>query len=294
MYKSETVKSRLALIGAMCIFGTIGIVRKYIPLPSSIIALARALIGMLFLVLVACISRRKPDLKAIRKHFVPLLLSGFLLGFNWILLFEAYNYTTVATATLCYYMAPMLVILVSPLLFKERLSGIKLLCVLAAFIGVILVSGVLQTGFSGMAEIKGILFGLAAAVFYACVVLLNKRLSSLTAYDKTIMQLGLAGLILIPYCLVTEDISALAIDGSGIVLLIVAGIVHTGIAYALYFGSMKQLKAQTVALYSYIDPVLAILLSALLLKETMTVASGIGAVLILSAAFISDRVNTAS
>lgn len=291
MRSSETFKSRLAFIGSMCIFGTIGIVRKYIPLPSSVIALARAWFGLASLVVILVLRRRKPDLTTIRNYFPPLLLSGLFLGFNWILLFEAYNHTTVATATLCYYMAPLLVILVSPVLFRERLSGVKLLCILAAFIGIVLVSGVLQTAFTGIAEVKGILLGLAAAVFYACVILLNKRLVDLSAYDKTIMQLGLAGVVLVPYCLLAEDWSVITINGTGITLLLVAGILHTGIAYTLYFGSMKQLKAQTVALYSYIDPILAILLSALLLNEPLSVTSAIGAVLILGAAFISDRAN---
>ena len=139
MGKETTAQGRFALIASMAIFGTIGLIRKYIALPSGMIALCRAWIGALFLVLLLLLRRQKPDFAALRKNALLLLLSGAALGFNWIALFEAYNHTSVATATLCYYMAPMLVISASPLLFQERLGIRKLLCVFAALIGIILV-----------------------------------------------------------------------------------------------------------------------------------------------------------
>jgi len=173
--KTENQKSsRLSLIFAMIIFGTIGLLRKYIDLPSSIIALARAVIGTGFLLALLLIQKQRPDLGAIRKNLPALLLSGAVLGFNWILLFEAYLYTTVAAATLCYYMAPTLVILASAVLFREKLTWKRLLCVLVALAGIVLVSGILDTGFGGTAELKGIALGLGAAALYAAVVLLNK------------------------------------------------------------------------------------------------------------------------
>lgn len=281
-------KSRLSLIAAMVIFGTIGIVRRYIDLPSSFIALARAVIGTAFLLAVAAVRRERMDLSAIRKSWLPLVLSGAFLGFNWVFLFESYRYTSVATATLCYYMAPILVILASPLL-KEKLTARKLLCVPVAIAGMVLVSGLPETGFQGVSELKGILFGLAAAVFYAGVMLLNKKIAVPSAYDRTILQLGVAALVLLPYVALTEDMAAVTFSPASVSALIVAGILHTGIAYALYFGSMKQLPAQTVALYSYIDPILAIALSAWLLGEPLTAGGVLGALLILGAVFFSER-----
>lgn len=282
-------KGRLALIGSMCIFGTIGILRKYIDLPSSVIALVRGAVGVVFLLCLVGLTGKKMDRRAIRGNLWILILSGVFIGFNWILLFEAYCYTSVATATLSYYMAPVLVVLASPLVLKEKLSGKKILCVAVALAGMVLVSGVLQTGFSGLSELKGVALGLGAAVLYASVVLLNKKLGNISAYDKTIVQLAAAAIVLLPYTLLTEDFSALSIDALGLVLLLVAGVVHTGAAYALYFGSMKDLPAQTVALYSYIDPILAVVLSAVLLREPMTVGGAVGAVMILGAAFFSER-----
>ncbi len=290
MQKQTSLSGRLGLITAMVIFGTIGLVRRYLPLPSGVIALARAVIGGSFLILWQLLRRQKSDWATIRRHIVMLLLSGCLLGFNWILLFEAYNYTSVAAATLCYYMAPMIVILLSPLLFREKLTGLRLGCVAAALVGVVLVSGILEGGQTG--DFRGILLGLAAAVFYAVVVMMNKTLSAVPAYDKTIMQLLFAAMILIPYCLFTGEFQGLTLTLPGWGLLLTAGIIHTGIAYTLYFGSMVHLKAQTIALYSYLDPILAIILSALVLKEPMSAYSMIGAALILAAAFVSDR-NTA-
>lgn len=286
---NEQRMSRWMLIVSMCIFGTIGIVRKYIPYPSSFVALIRGIIGTVFLLAVVAFSQKKLDSAAIRRNALLLLLSGAAIGFNWIFLFEAYNYTSVATATLCYYLAPILVILASPIVLKEKLTGKKAICAAVALFGMVLVSGVTETGFGGIFELKGVLFGIAAAVLYASVILMNKKIQAIGAYDKTISQLGMASIVLLPYVLLTEDLSTYSFTALPLVLLGVAGVVHTGIAYWLYFGSMGNLKAQTVALYSYMDPILAIVLSMLVLKEPMTLSAGIGAVMILGAAFVSEQ-----
>lgn len=286
---STVIKSRNKLIVSMCIFGTIGILRRHIPLSSSLVALVRGVIGALFLLLVILFSRKSLDRDAIRKNFPLLSLSGIAIGFNWILLFESYNYTSVATATLCYYLAPILVILASPFVLKEKLTVKKMLCTITALGGMVLVSGVSGTGFSGIAELKGILFGIGAAILYACVILMNKKMPNVPAYDKTILQLSIASIALLPYVMLTENLSAVTFTPLSIVLLLVTGIVHTGIAYWMYFGSMGDLPSHTVALLSYIDPILAIVLSVVLLREPMDLASGIGAVMILTAAYFSEK-----
>ena len=277
------------LITSMCIFGTIGILRRYIPLSSSLVALVRGVIGSVFLLFVCLLTRRTLDKTAMKKNLFLLALSGAGIGFNWILLFEAYNYTSVATATLCYYLAPILVILASPVILKETLTRKKILCTIVALIGMVLVSGVMDAGFSGMAELKGILFGLGAAFLYASVILMNKKMPGVPSYDKTIFQLSLASVALLPYVLLTENWGSVTLTSLALILLLVAGILHTGIAYWLYFGSMDHLPSHTVALLSYIDPILAIFLSVLLLREPMTLSAGIGAVMILGAAYISEK-----
>lgn len=280
--------SKVQLITSMLIFGSIGIFVKYIPLPSSAIAFARGLTGMLFLLLVVLCSKSRLSFESIKKNLFVLIFSGAAIGFNWILLFEAYNYTTVATATLSYYIAPFFVIIVSPFLLKEKLSVKKFICLLTALIGMVFVSGMVQNGIPRIEEIKGILLGLGAAVLYATVIILNQKLKDITAYEKTIMQLGVSAVVVLPYIIATEDISMSAFDAKTVIMLIVVGIIHTGVAYALYFNSMKDLKAQTVAIFSYIDPAVAILLSAFLLKESMDIFGIIGAVLILGSALISE------
>ena len=272
---------------SMVIFGTIGIFRRYIPLPSSLVAMTRGLTGMLFLLLVMVLRKCGMNRTAVRRKLGLLCLSGAAIGVNWILLFEAYNYTSVATATLCYYLAPMFVILASPLVVGERLTAKKLICVLTALLGMVFVSGVLESG-GGSSDLKGVLLGLGAAVLYASVVLMNKQLGDVPAYDRTIVQLGSSAAVLLPYVLLTEELGALTFTPGTIGLLLVVGIVHTGIAYALYFGSLMQLKAQTAAILSYIDPVVAVLLSALVLREHMSLLSGLGAVLVLGAAVVSE------
>lgn len=287
--KPEERKSLALLVCAMCIFGTIGILRRYIPLPSSLIALVRGGIGSLFLLIAALVRGQKPDMAGIRRNFCLLLFSGAAIGFNWIFLFEAYCYTTVATATLCYYLAPVLVILLSPLVLKETLTKRGILCALVALVGMIPVSGILEAGFTGLAELKGVLYGLAAAALYASVILMNKKMSGIGATDKTLCQLFFASLVLAPYVLLTEDMGQISVTPLSLGLLLTAGILHTGIAYRMYFGAMGTLKAQTAALFSYIDPILAILLSALVLREPMGIPAMIGSVMILGAAIASER-----
>ncbi len=282
----KTNRAFWRLTASMVIFGTIGILRRYLDLPSSVIALARAVIGTVFLLLLpSC----KIDFKAIKAQLPLLTLSGAFLGFNWIFLFESYRYTTVTTATLCYYMAPSLVVIASHFLFGEKLNAKKAACVLIAFFGMVLVSGVVGSGMPSSEEGKGILFGLGAAVLYASVVLLNKRIDLPSPMSKTVLQLGLAALVLLPYTFATEPLSPAMFRLSDIALLAVAGMLHTGIAYALYFGSIRALPAQTVALLSYVDPIVAIFLSALILGEPLGMAEILGSCMILGAAVAAER-----
>lgn len=284
----NTNKEKLKLITAMVLFGTIGIFVKHIDLPSSVIAFARAFIGMLFLLAVIACKRMKISKEAIRKNLVPLLFSGVFLGMNWIGLFEAYRYTSVATATLCYYLAPIIVILVAPILFKEKLTLRKGICAVVALVGMVFVSGVIQDGIPAAGEMKGILYGLGAAVLYAIIMLLNKKIQNISAYDKTVVQLGISTIILLPYCLLTEDISTFEISPMVIGLLLLVGILHTGVTYYLYFGAIGTLNAQTAAIISYLDPVVAVLISIFILREGMDLFGIVGAVLILGAALFSE------
>ncbi len=282
--------AKLRYVTSMLIFGTIGIFVKYIPYPSSVIALIRGLIGVLFLLTAMFVIRHKLSRKAIKRNGLLLFLSGAAIGVNWICLFEAYHYTTVSVATLCYYMAPIFIILLSPIVLKERMTWIKMSCVLLALIGIGLVSG-LSEGLSLYSDGKGVLFGISAAILYCSVVLMNKFIKEIAPIEATAVQLGVAALVILPYTLLTQDITVLHFTWKICTLLLFVGIINTGLAYLLYFTSIPQLNAQTVAIYSYVDPILAILLSALILHEHITGYQLLGAVLILGAALISDLSN---
>lgn len=283
---SQDGKTKLSLLSAMLIFGTIGLFVRYIPLPSSLIALSRGCIGTLFILLFLAVKRMPVSWPAVRQNIIYLILCGIFIGFNWIFLFEAYRYTSVAIATLCYYMAPIIVILASPIVLHERLTLRKACCVVCALIGMILVSGVGQQ--TETADFTGLFFGLGAAVLYASIIILNKKLSPIAAYDKTLMQLGIASLVLLPYVLATEDVASVVLPPLGLVLLLILGIIHTGFAYTLYFGSLFFLRGQTIALFSYLDPIFAIFLSAVVLHEPLTGPGLLGAVLVLGSTCFSE------
>lgn len=285
---NNTVSSKFQLIASMFTFGTIGLFVEYIPLPSGSIAFVRGTVGALCLLIFAFCSKTEISLKAIKANLLLLLLSGSAIGFNWIFLFEAYRHTTIATATLCYYMAPVFVMLASPLVIKEKLTAKKLVCVVGALIGMVFVSGVIGDEIPEVGELLGIVFGLVAAALYAAVILLNKKLGEISAHNRTVVQLAFAAAVVLPYTLLAEEISSFAFTPICIVLLLCVGVVHTGVAYLLYFGSMKGLSAGTVAILSYIDPVVAIILSSVILKQPMGISSVIGAALILASALISE------
>ena len=278
--------NKLKLSLSMLIFGTIGIFVKYISLTSSTIAMARGFMGAAFLLFVMLISGKKPSAPAIKKNALPLIISGAAIGINWIFLFEAYNYTSVAVATLCYYMEPVLLIVLTPFVLKQKLSTKKILCVPVALIGMVLVSGVL----SGEQEVSltGVALGLAAAVLYTSVVLTNRFLKDISAYDSTLIQLFVAAVVITPYNLIVGMQPTGNIDIKAIIMLVVVGFLHTGLTYYLYFSSMNNLPSETVAIYSYIDPAFAILLSVFFLHEPMTVTGVVGAVLILGACLASE------
>ena len=281
----KKISPRMQIVLSMLIFGTIGIFRRWIPFPSSVVALARALIGLVFLLLVRAVRRDPVDREAVKKNLWRLLIPGAMLGVNWICLFEAYNYTSVAAATMCYYMAPVFIILLSLPIFGERITLRKGVCAAIAVFGMVLVSDVMTSGLHGA---KGLVFGLIAAALYASIVIFNRSLQDISGEDRTIVQFAVSVLVMLPYVLLTEDVTALPLTPSALLLLLIVGVVHTGIAYVLYFGSVADVSAQTAALLSYIDPVVAVLLSLLLLKEPMSVPGIIGAVLVIGAMVWSE------
>ena len=278
------------MAASMAIFGTVGIFIKKLPFPSAVIALGRGIVGSLFLLLTAVMTKKAMDIPAIKKNLKLLIISGIAIGVNWILLFESYKYIPVSTATLCYYLSPVFVTLASPIVLKEKLTGLKLACVGAALLGMALISGVFQGNAGANNQFVGILLGCGAAVLYASVVLINKFIKDIPANDCTVMQLGTVAVVLLPYVLLTENVGAIDWNPSYLALLVFVGIVHTGIAYKLYFSAVPYVEGQTIALLSYIDPVITIILSAVILGEPLTIYSITGAILILGSTAVGELV----
>lgn len=279
-------KSYFMMISSMLIFSSIGIFRKYILLSSAFLAFLRGIIGGMFLFGVILLKKQKLNFTS--KEVSIFYITGALIGINWLLLFESYNYTSVGISTLCYYMQPSIVILLSPILLKEKVTFKKLISVLIEIFGMFLLTGVIGSNVLTSTDFKGILFGLGASFIYALVVIINKKYIFDDAYTKTTIQLFSAAIILLPYLLITRNYGVIDFSIIKVLLVLIVGIVHTGVAYVLYFASMKEIKGQSIALLSYIDPIFALILSALILHETLSLNGVVGAILIIGAAIVSE------
>lgn len=283
------LRSKLMNLSAMLIFGTIAVFVRNIELTSKEIAVLRGVIGSIFLLGVMLFSKEKTSFSAIKKNLPILVLSGLGVGANWIFLFEAYKYTTVSIATLSYYCAPIFVTIMAPIILKEKISLIKFLCVCTAMIGMLCIVGTNKGSIGeGYNHFLGIIYGLTAAVGYASVILMNKFIKGLKGVETTVTQLVFASILLLPYVMITSGFDFSKMTGISWGYMIFLGIVHTGFTYALYFSSLKELKGQTIAVLSYIDPITAVLISALFLGEQLTMFQIIGGVLILGSTFISE------
>lgn len=272
---------------AVSLYGTIGLLLHYISLPSEVVVLGRGVFGTATILLVFLVQRKKFHLKELRKNLPVLLLSGAFLGLNWVFLFAAYRVTTVAVASLCNYMAPIIVIALSPFVFHERLTWKKIGCILAAFVGIILVSGILGEENEAL-NLRGIGLGLAAALCFVGIVLCNKKRMDIDPLEKTAVQLAASAVVVLPYVLYHQHGNHLSADARSILLLLILGFFHTGFAYILYFGSMEKIPVQSVAILGYLEPVVSVATSAWILREPITAMGIAGAVLILGAAVCSE------
>ena len=272
--------SRLMLIASMVIFGTLGPFVRNISVSSGELALYRAVMATVIIGGFLFVTKQKIPFEKIKKQIPLLLLSGVAMNFNWILLFEAYKYTTVSVATLSYYFAPVLVTVVCPILFKEKMGAKQWICFGMSTLGIALITGIGDLS-QGSSHLKGIAFGLGAAVLYATVILLNKFIKGVDGIHRTFLQFAAAVITLIPYVLFTSGVNVASLNGKGWVYLIIVGVVHTGVTYCLYFSSLKELPGQKAAILSYIDPLVAVLVSVVILGEDMTLPQIIGGALIL-------------
>lgn len=269
------------IIISMAIFGTIAPFVRRTGLASGEVALYRAVLATLLIGAFLVVTRQRIPFKSFKRMTVPLLLfSGTAMAFNWIFLFEAYKYTTVSAATLSYYFAPVIVTVMCPILFKERMGAKQWICFAGSTVGIVLITGISNLS-SGGRDLIGIAFGLCAALLYATVILLNKFIKDVEGIHRTFLQFIAAIVVLVPYVLLTDGINIASMNTDGVYALLTVGFVHTGVTYCLYFSSLKSLSGQKVSILSYIDPLVAVIISVAVLKEAITPAQTIGGVMIL-------------
>ena len=280
----------MRLVASEAIFGTLGLFVRLIPLSPTALAASRGILGSLFLMAFMYLRGTALQLPRKSRTLAVLLASGVCLTLNWALLFKAYGLTTLATAELAYEMAPVFVMAVSPFVLGEHLTRTRLVCLSLALLGIVAVSGVLEPGATEGVTLEGVAFGLGAACFYAAVMVLNQFLGEVDPLSKTAVQLGVAGVALVPQLLLTGDAGWLALDARAWVLLLIVCLVHTGVAFILWFSSLHELPAQKVAIFNYIDPAVALLVSALVFGEHMTPLATVGAVLILGSTLASELI----
>jgi drug/metabolite transporter (DMT)-like permease len=281
------MKSKIQFILSMMIFGTIGLIVRYIDLSSSERALLSSFLGCSFLLLVFLLIKKKISWNLVKSNALFLILSGIALGGNWIFLYQSYDHTTIATATLGYYFAPVFVMILSPFVLREQLSIKKIVCIGVAIISMLMIVGE-GLNASRSDDILGLFFGLIAAAFYAALLLLNKFIKDMDKLELTIIQLGTTTLLLMPYVFLTSGFGIFEVSSSSIPFILILGIINTGIGFWLFFSGMERLKGQSIAMLSYVDPFVAILISAIILQEQMTIVQILGGVLLLGSTFVSE------
>lgn len=284
----KKLNAKLMLIISMMVFGTLGLFTRNISVSSGELALYRAILAAVLIIVYMLATGQKMDFHMIKREVPFLLVSGIAMGINWILLFQAYKYTTISAATLSYYFAPVIVTVACPLLFREKLTVKQIVCFVMSTVGLILIIGV-----GGMKQgdknLLGIMFGLGAAVFYAAVILLNKFIKNVAGIQRTLLQFFASIIILIPYVIFTGGIHLASLDTIGWACLLTVGLIHTGVTYCMYFSALKNLKGQEAAILSYIDPLTAVIVSVLFLGEIMTLQQAAGGILILGFALWNEK-----
>lgn len=277
-------KDYLEFIISLLIFGTNGLLVTHISLASTQIVFTRTVLGSLVLLIIAILTRQL-SVQAFRGQMLPVLVAGFCLGANWVFLFEAYRYASVSIGTLLYYSGPILVMALSPLLFREKLTWNKVIAITAVVVGMICITGI--TGTVSI-SVRGLLNGLIAAALYAMLIIANKNIRKVSALNATLVQLLIAMVVIVVYLAVRGQIPFTVPGGSQLVYVLVLGVVNTGLACYLYFSSMQRLPGQTVALCCYVDPLSAVIFAALFLGEQLSGMQILGAVLILGGALLGE------
>ena len=276
--------SYLKYIFALLLFGSNGIVASLIHLSSYEIVLLRTLIGSLLLIAIFFIAREKMTFYKYKTQSIFLAVSGIAMGTSWIFLYEAYDEIGVSLASLAYYCGPVIVMILSPLLFREKLTKIKVCSFLVVLVGIFLVNG---TAFENGVSVWGLACGLLSAVCYSLMVMFNKKANDITGLENSMLQLFVAFLTVAIFVGIKQGYR-MEIDTQSIIPILVLGLLNTGIGCYFYFSSIGKLPVQTVAICGYLEPLSAVVFSVIFLKETMLPIQIIGAVFIIGGAMLGE------
>jgi drug/metabolite transporter (DMT)-like permease len=253
-------------------------------LSSYEIVFTRTLIGALFLVLIFIASKQQVRFWRNKPHFLYLVISGAAMGASWVFLFEAYAQIGVSIATLAYYCGPVIVMILSPIIFKEKITDTKLLGFLAVVLGMFCVNG--QALLQGRVS-WGLVFGILSAVTYAFMVIFNKKATSITGLENPMWQL-ITSFMTVAVFLGLKQGFSIHIAPVSLLPILLLGIVNTGIGCYFYFSSIGDLSVQTVAIFGYLEPLSALFFSAAFLGESLSFLQLVGAVLILGGAAFGE------
>ncbi|KMY54246.1 membrane protein [Bacillus sp. FJAT-27231] len=265
---------------ALLLFGSNGVVASYILLNSYEIVYLRTLIGSIFLIFVFALSKQKAQFWKNKSHFLYLVISSVAMGASWIFLFEAYTQIGVSIATLAYYCGPVIVMILSPLIFKEKMTSAKLLGFFAVIIGMLCVNG--QAFTQGRISL-GLIFGILSAIMYVIMVVFNKKAVSITGLENATCQLVISFITVVIFMGLKQGLSVNMMEGNLLPILIL-GVINTGIGCYFYFSSIGQLPVQSVSILGYLEPLSALIFSAAILGEKLSLVQIAGAVLILGGA----------
>ncbi len=282
---ADSGKHRLMFILTMMAFGTVSLFVRRVGLPPAEVSFWRAVIALVAIGLFMGATGRFRALLTLKPWLWRFLLSGFVMAANWILLFEAIRHTSIALATLAYYLAPTLILLASAWLLRERVTRGQALCFALSTLGLVLMLGV-SGGSRG--DLRGILLALGSAVLYAAVVMMNRTAGDADGVARTFVQFCAAALALLPYLAFGRGFEAARLDAGAALSLLVLGLFHTGVCYCLYFIALPHLKGQQVAIFSYLDPLVAVLLSVLLLGEPVGSLQLLGGGLMVLGALLNE------
>lgn len=273
------------MIFAMLIFGSNGIVASQIALASTEITFLRTLIGSLLLLCVFLGKREHFTLHRQRKDALFLFLSGASMGASWLFLYEAYQQLGVSMTILIHYTAPAMVMLLSPLFFKEKLNLPKCIGLGIVLLGIFCINSQPD---AGGRNLWGLFCAAMSAVLYASMVIANKKVAKIQGLENVVWQMLFALLTIVVFFLLRGNTLLIRIPPGSLPFVLILGILNGGIANYLYFSSLGRLPVQTVAVFSYLDPLTAVVLSALLLGESMNGLQYIGAACILGGALYAD------